>query len=102
MFGWNRRMHVLIFGGAGFVGLNVAQGLLERGHVVTIFDAAPLSNAAQRAFAPHGERLHVIAGDVTDASAVAAAVASGCDAIVLGAAITAGPERDAADPERIL
>ncbi|BAM91726.1 UDP-glucose 4-epimerase [Bradyrhizobium oligotrophicum S58] len=95
-------MHVLIFGGAGFVGLNVAQGLLERGHVVTIFDAAPLPKAAQRAFASHGERLHVITGDVTDASAVAAAVAGGCDAVVLGAAITAGPERDAADPERIL
>jgi UDP-glucose 4-epimerase len=95
-------MHVLIFGGAGFVGLNIAQGLLERGHAVTIFDAADLPKAAQRAFAGHGDRLRVMKGDVTDASAVAAAVAGGCDAVVLGAAITAGPERDAAEPERIL
>ena len=95
-------MHVLIFGGAGFVGLNVAQGLLERGHAVTMFDAAPLPNAAQRAFADHGDRLHVITGDVTDERAVASAIAGGCDAVVMGAAITAGPERDAADPERIL
>ncbi|GLH82500.1 short-chain dehydrogenase [Bradyrhizobium sp. SSBR45G] len=95
-------MHVLIFGGAGFVGLNIAQGLLERGHAVTIFDAAPLPSAAQRAFADHGERLRLITGDVTDARVVAAAVAGGCDAVVMGAAITAGPERDAADPERIL
>src|SRR3954453_12692963 len=102
MFGWNRRMHVLIFGGAGFVGLNIAQGLLERGHAVTIFDAAPLPNAAQRAFAAHGEHLRVLQGEVTDSGDVADAVLSGCDAIVLGAAITAGPERDAAEPERIL
>ncbi|CCD87544.1 putative UDP-glucose 4-epimerase [Bradyrhizobium sp. ORS 285] len=95
-------MHVLIFGGAGFVGLNIAQGLLERGHAVTVFDAAPLPNAAQLAFAPYGERLQVITGDVTDAGAVAAAVGAGCDAVVMGAAITAGPERDASDPERIL
>ncbi|MGC2780005.1 MAG: NAD(P)-dependent oxidoreductase, partial [Bradyrhizobium sp.] len=95
-------MHVLIFGGAGFVGLNVAQGLLERGHAVTIFDAADLPRAAQRTFAVHGDRLRLIKGDVTDASAVAAAVAGGCDAVLLGAAITASPERDAAEPERIL
>ncbi|MGY3454486.1 NAD-dependent epimerase/dehydratase family protein [Bradyrhizobium sp. USDA 4353] len=95
-------MHVLIFGGAGFVGLNIAQGLLERGHKVTVFDAAGLPSAAQRAFASHGERLQVIKGDVTDAAAVATAVGSGCDAVVMGAAITAGPERDASDPERIL
>ncbi|MGJ5179330.1 NAD-dependent epimerase/dehydratase family protein [Bradyrhizobium oligotrophicum] len=95
-------MHVLIFGGAGFVGLNIMQGLLERGHTVTVFDAASLPTAAQRAFAAHGERLRVIIGDVTDETAVAAAVAGGCDAVVLGAAITAGPDRDASDPARIL
>ncbi|CCD99333.1 NAD(P)-dependent oxidoreductase [Bradyrhizobium sp. STM 3809] len=95
-------MHVLIFGGAGFVGLNIAQGLLERGHAVTIFDAAAPPDAAQRAFAPYRERLHLVQGDVTDPNAVAAAIGNGCDAVVMGAAITAGPERDAADPERIL
>ncbi|MGJ4917137.1 NAD-dependent epimerase/dehydratase family protein [Bradyrhizobium oligotrophicum] len=95
-------MHVLIFGGAGFVGLNIAQGLLERGHAVTIFDATGLPAAAQRAFEPYRERLHLVQGDVTDASAVAAAIGKGCDAVVMGAAITAGAERDAADPERIL
>ena len=33
-------MHVLIFGGAGFVGLNVAQGLLER--LCRMLRSAPL------------------------------------------------------------
>ncbi|WP_316166743.1 MULTISPECIES: NAD(P)-dependent oxidoreductase [unclassified Bradyrhizobium] len=95
-------MHVLIFGGCGFVGLNVAQALLARGHQVTLFDHADLPNAAQRAFAVYGKQLCVLQGDVTNHQAVAAAIASGCDTLVLGAAITAGVERDAAEPERIL
>jgi UDP-glucose 4-epimerase len=95
-------MHVLIFGGAGFVGLNIALALLGRGHAVTVFDRAGLPPAAQRAFARYGERLRVRLGDVTDHAAVAAAVGMGCDALVLGAAITASAERDATDPEPIL
>ncbi|MET0676862.1 MAG: NAD(P)-dependent oxidoreductase [Bradyrhizobium sp.] len=95
-------MHVLIFGGAGFVGLNVAQGLLERGHAVTLFDRAELPPAAQRAFTGFGDRLRVLQGDVTDAGTVAAAIDAGCDALVLGAAITADSTRDAAEPDRIL
>ena len=33
-------MKVIIFGGAGFVGLNVAEALLARGHDVTLYDRA--------------------------------------------------------------
>jgi UDP-glucose 4-epimerase len=46
--------------------------------------------------------LKVVTGDVTDRQAVEQTIADGYDAIVLGAAITAGPARDAADPESIL
>jgi UDP-glucose 4-epimerase len=95
-------MNVVIFGGAGFVGLNVARLLLDRGHAVTLFDRAELPATVRRAFAPHAERLRVLQGDVTDHGAADTAIGSGCDAIVLGAAITAGPARDAAEPERIL
>ncbi|WP_398479293.1 NAD-dependent epimerase/dehydratase family protein [Tardiphaga sp.] len=95
-------MHVLIFGGTGFVGLNIADRLLDGGHSVTLFDRAPLPAAAQRAFAAHGERLHVVEGDVTDRAAVAAVVGNHVDALLLGAAITAGAARDAADPGSIL
>jgi UDP-glucose 4-epimerase len=95
-------MNIVIFGGTGFVGLNIAQWLLERGHAVTLFDRAELPATAQRSFAPHAARLRVLQGDVTDPAAVEAAIGGGYDAIVLGAAITAGPARDAAEPERIL
>ncbi|HLG81864.1 MAG TPA: NAD(P)-dependent oxidoreductase [Bradyrhizobium sp.] len=95
-------MTIVIFGGTGFVGLNIAQSLLEHGHAVTLFDQAGLPAAAQRTFAPHAARLRVLRADVTDHAAVEAAIGEGCDAVVLGAAITAGPARDAAEPERIL
>jgi UDP-glucose 4-epimerase len=95
-------LKILIFGGAGFVGLNIAAHLLARGHGVTLFDRAGLPRAAQQVFAGYGGTLTVVEGDVTDKPAVERVIASGFDAIVLGAAITAGPARDAADPESIL
>ena len=95
-------MRILIFGGTGFVGLNIAAALLARGHVVTLFDRAALPPAARKIFAPHVDRLTAIQGDITDRPAVEAVIAAGYQAIVLGAAITAGPERDATDPETIL
>jgi UDP-glucose 4-epimerase len=95
-------MHILIFGGTGFVGLNIAKALLARCHAVTLFDRAGLPPAAQRAFAVHGDRLTVLQGDVLDRAAVDAAIGNGIDVIVMGAAITADAERDAADPETIM
>lgn len=95
-------MKILVFGGTGFVGLNIATALLARGHAVTLFDRAALPPAAARDFAPDAERLTTIQGDITDQEAVEQAIAAGYDAIILGAAITAGPEREAKDPETIL
>jgi UDP-glucose 4-epimerase len=95
-------MRILLFGGAGFVGLNIAAALLARGHTVTLLDRAALPAAAAREFSRHADRLTAIRGDVSDRQTVDDVSAAGYDAIVLGAAITAGPERDAADPESIL
>lgn len=95
-------MKVLVFGGAGFVGLNIAAALLARGHAVTLFDRAGLPPGATKDFAGYGDRLTAVQGDVRDGQAVQAAVTAGYDAIILGAAITAGPEREASDPGTIL
>jgi UDP-glucose 4-epimerase len=95
-------LKTLIFGGAGFVGLNIAAALLARGHGVTLFDRTGLPRAAQQVFACYGDALTVVEGDVTESQVVERVIAGGYDAIVLGAAITAGPARDAADPESIL
>src|SRR4029453_12114706 len=95
-------MRILVFGGTGFVGLNIAAALLARGHAVTLFDRAGLPPGARRDFATHGDQLTAIQGDVTDSQSVEAVIAAGYDAIILGAAITAGPAREACDPESIL
>jgi UDP-glucose 4-epimerase len=95
-------MKVLVFGGAGFVGLNIAAALLARGHAVTVFDRTAIPPRAAREFAAHGERLIAVQGDVRNGEAVQAVIAAGYDAIILGAAITAGPEREASDPATIL
>jgi UDP-glucose 4-epimerase len=95
-------LKVLIFGGTGFVGINIAAALLARGHGVTLFDRADLPRAARRVFAGYGDRLKIVSGDVTAQRDVEKIIASGCDAIILGAAITAGPAREASDPASIL
>jgi UDP-glucose 4-epimerase len=95
-------LNILIFGGTGFVGINIASALLARGHAVTLFDRGPLPRAGGQAFANFGEKLSVVEDDVTDSRVVDSIVARGFDAIILGAAITAGPAREAADPQSIL
>lgn len=95
-------MKILVFGGTGFVGLNIAEALLKRGHTVTLFDRAGLPPHAQRALAVHDKSLSVVVGDVLDRVLIEDVMARGFDTIILGAAITAGAERDAADPDGIL
>lgn len=95
-------MTVLILGGAGFVGLNIAERLLAEGRTVLLFDRAPPPGAARAAFAALPGRLDAVQGDVTDAAAIRDLVRPGIDSIVLGAAITAGAERDAREPSAIL
>jgi UDP-glucose 4-epimerase len=95
-------LNILIFGGTGFVGINIASALLARGHAVTLFDRGALPSAAAQALVSVSGALDVIEGDVTNSHAVEATIARGFDAIILGAAITAGPARESADPQSIL
>src|ERR1700709_1889636 len=64
------RLKILIFGGTGFVGLNIAAALLARGHGVTLFDRVALPAAAKQVFAGHAGALTFVAGDVTDRQSV--------------------------------
>ena len=62
-------MTTLILGGAGFVGLNIAESIMARGTPVVLFDRS----APPAAFVDlHGAGglLTVVQGDATDAAAV--------------------------------
>jgi nucleoside-diphosphate-sugar epimerase len=85
---------ILLTGGAGFVGLNVAEQLLRRGEEVLIFDLRPPP--------PFFSKAVFVQGDVSDFQAAKKVFAgrSLTDVIHLSA-ITAGAERDASEPRRI-
>jgi CDP-paratose 2-epimerase len=68
---------VLVTGGAGFIGCNLADRLANEGHEVIVFDAL-LRDGVERNLAwlkqRHGERIVHVRGDTRDAHAVDAAV----------------------------
>jgi CDP-paratose 2-epimerase len=72
------RAPVLITGGAGFVGSNLADRLLARGESVVVFDNLSRSGVRRNLDwlrESHGAGLRVVPGDVRDAAAVRRAVA---------------------------
>ncbi|MFH6782686.1 MULTISPECIES: NAD-dependent epimerase/dehydratase family protein [Methylobacterium] len=95
-------MSVVILGGAGFVGLNLARALLDRGRSVRLLDRAPPPPPLLRALAAPPDAFALDIGDVTDPACLAAAIRPGTDAVVIAAAVTADAAREAADPGTIL
>ena len=88
-------MHALILGGTGFVGLNVAAAFCCAGDRVTLFDKAPPPRG-------HSMPINFFIGDVRERSALEAAVKNNVDIVICGAAITAGPLREASDPSSVI
>ena len=69
---------VLVTGGAGFVGANLAHRLLHRGHRVRVLDnlSRPgVEHNLRWLRATHGVRLQVVEADVRDAAAIERAIA---------------------------
>ncbi|MEM8664251.1 MAG: NAD(P)-dependent oxidoreductase, partial [Pseudomonadota bacterium] len=95
-------MTTVVFGGSGFVGLNIVEAALSRGDGVTVFDRTAMPAPAAEAFAKLPGRLEVVEGDVTDPQDVARAFAHGADTVVYGAAVTGGLARDREAPEATL
>jgi nucleoside-diphosphate-sugar epimerase len=84
----------LVTGGAGFIGSNIVDELLRRGHAVRVLDnfATGREENLQEALA----RIQLIRGDVCDPATVDRAV-SGCDFVLHQAALASVP-RSIADP----
>jgi UDP-glucose 4-epimerase len=95
-------MIAVIFGSAGFIGLNLTEVLLGAGHAVIGFDRHAPPENAREAFSRLPGTYTALTGDAMDAGAVAAAIPQAADLVVLGVAVTAGPAREASEPALIV
>ena len=84
----------LVTGGAGFIGSNIVEELLQRGHEVRILDN--FSTGREENVSAFSGRVDVVRGDVRDADAVDAAV-EGMSYVLHQAALASVP-RSIADP----
>ncbi len=90
-------MHVLVTGGAGYLGSRVTAHLLQAGLWVTVFDKLVYGGEALLPFQRH-PHFKLKRGDVRDVSSVAAAL-DGSDAVVHFAAVVGEPACSI-DPEQ--
>ena len=65
-------MHVLVTGGAGFIGSHLVDQLVARGDAVTVFDN--MSSGRAEFLAHHGDSVTFIQGDLLDLDAIKAAM----------------------------
>lgn len=81
--------HVLVVGGAGYLGSLLVTMLLEQGYRVRVFDSLLFGKESLRAV-EHDSRCEIVCGDVRDIPAVVQAMKH-CDAVVDLAAIVGDP-----------
>lgn len=88
-------MPVMITGGSGFIGLNIATALLGKGETVVLYDLGPPPPAAEQHLRGVGAGLVVERGDARDGRRLTEAIRGHkIDRIVHGATITAGAHRE--------
>jgi nucleoside-diphosphate-sugar epimerase len=89
-------MHVLVTGGSGFVGLNIAAALLSKGDRVVLYGPDRPPAIAERYLRGLSGEFVVELGDVRDRTRVIEVIEQHrADHVVHGAAITAGLDREA-------
>jgi CDP-paratose 2-epimerase len=87
---FDSRKPVLITGGAGFIGINLADRLLSEGQPVLLYDnlaRAGVGNNLAWLRSRHGGRVDVLFGDVRDAAALRRAVRRSCRVFHLAAQV---------------
>ena len=95
-------MHLLITGGAGFIGSNLVEALLAQGHQVTIFDDFNdyYDPAIKRAnIASFEKDIHVVNADIRDAVTVERTFAANKFDTVVHLAARAGVRPSISDPK---
>jgi len=79
-------MRTCVTGGAGFIGSNLVDRLVEAGHEVVVLD--DLSTGSRENLAAAGDAVRFLEGDLRDPAAVASAV-DGCEIVYHQAALAA-------------
>ena len=82
-------MHILVTGGAGYLGSRVTAHLLDSGHAVTVYDKLVYGAEALLPFNRH-DRFRLVRGDVRDTETIASAT-KGADAVVHFAGVVGEP-----------
>lgn len=96
-------MRVLITGGAGFVGLNLAEALLRLEHDVVFFDLREPPAQFMESIGPARHRVRIETGDVGSGDDIQRVFLSGDITHVFhGAAITPGPARESSGAQQII
>ena len=86
--------HVLVTGGAGYIGAVLVPELLDAGHTVTVFDAYLYGTSPQRHPSAH-ERCHRVRGDIRNSDALSDLLATNdFDAVIHLAAISNDPSSE--------
>jgi CDP-paratose 2-epimerase len=73
----NRDRPILITGGCGFIGCNLADTLAKRGEKIVAFDnlsRAGVRDNAQWLKSRHGDQISIVTGDIRDSISVIGAV----------------------------
>lgn len=96
-------MSILVTGGGGFVGINVADELIAQGKSAVLFDLHGLPACADKVLRKREPKLAVVAGDVRDPKALENVCRDfGVKQVIHTAAITAGPARESREPNEII
>jgi len=96
-------MKVLLTGGTGFVGMNIAEKLADEGIEVVAYALAPFPKMREASFRNRKGEVHVVLGDILDTeSLVRAMCAYGVDAVVHAAAMTPNAGRERRQTESIV
>jgi nucleoside-diphosphate-sugar epimerase len=96
-------MKVLITGGTGFVGMNIAEKLLSEGHEVVLGARNPLLSQMKETLSRFDTKYEFVKMDITNQKQIGEILDEfSIDHVIHAAVITPGPERERQDSDLIL
>ena len=96
-------MKVMITGGTGFLGMNLAENLLTKGVDVVLFARSPLVPQAEQALSKLKGNVAFVKGDILDGNSVEQAIRGNkVDCVVHAAVVTPDDQREKEEAKKIV